>query len=101
MCRLLPARLLGGAGGRKCDGGDACHHERRAADHLRVRGMPAAVQLAENENAPEKPPELIGVGKRNAATDAHIFCGVLLEEIADDPHEAAEHEPENDVTRTF
>jgi len=42
---------------------------------------------------------LIGVGKRNAAADADVFCGVLLEEVADDPDETAEHEPEDDAAR--
>src|ERR1700738_5001637 len=63
--------------------------------------MSAAVQFAENKNAPEESPELIGVGKGNAAADADIFCGVLLEEIADDPDEAAEHEPEEHVARAL
>src|SRR5229473_4064853 len=63
--------------------------------------MSAAVQLAEDKHAPEKSPELIGVGERNAAADADVFGGVLLEEIADDPDEAAEHEPEEHVARTL
>src|SRR5467141_3405741 len=63
--------------------------------------MTAAVQLAEDERTPEESPELIGVGEGNAAADADVFGGVLLEEIADDPDEAAEHEPEEHVARTL
>src|SRR5229473_816685 len=63
--------------------------------------MSAAVQLAEDKHAPEKSPELIGVGERNAAADADVFGGVLLEEVADDPDEAAEHEPEEHVARAL
>ena len=55
-----------------------------------------AAQFSEDENAPEQSPQLIGVGEGNAAADADVFCCVLLEEIADDPDEAAEHEPEED-----
>src|SRR5215472_536704 len=58
-------------------------------------GRTATVQFAKNKNAPEQTPELIGIGKRNAAADADIFSGVLLEEIADHPDEATEHQPEN------
>src|SRR5258707_6608421 len=63
--------------------------------------MSAAVQLAENKHAPEKPPELIGVGERDAAADADVFGGVLLEEITNDPNEAAEHKPEKHVARAL
>ena len=52
------------------------------------------MQFVEDENAPQQSPELIGVGERNAAADANILSGVLLEEISEDPNEAAEHEPE-------
>src|SRR6266436_2128998 len=63
--------------------------------------MTAAVQLAEDKHAPEKSPELIGVGEGNAAADAYVFCGVLLEEITDHPDEAAEHKPEKHVARAL
>src|ERR1700747_1543601 len=59
--------------------------------------MSATGYVAENQDTPEKSPELILVGERNAAADADIFCGVLLEEIADDPDEAAKHQPEEDI----
>src|ERR1700747_1420858 len=59
--------------------------------------MSATGYVAENQDTPEKSPELILVGERNAAADADIFCGVLLEEIADDPDKAAKHEPEDNV----
>ena len=54
------------------------------------------MQLPENKNPPQQAPELIGVGKRDAAADADVFGGVLLEDVADDPDETAEHQPEND-----
>src|SRR5215472_6807567 len=57
------------------------------------------MQFAKNENAPEQSPELIGIGERDAAADADVFCGVLLKEIADDPDESAEDEPEDDAAR--
>ena len=57
------------------------------------------MQFAENKHAPEQAPELIGIRKGNAAANADVFGGVLLEEIADDPDEAAEHEPEDDAAR--
>src|SRR6267143_5232023 len=63
--------------------------------------MSAAVQFTEDKHAPEKSPELIGVGERNAAADADVFGGVLLEQIADDPDKAAEHEPEKHVSRAL
>src|SRR5260370_33477664 len=63
--------------------------------------MATAVQFTEYENAPEKSPELICVGERNAAADADIFRGVLLKEIADDPDESAEHKPEENVARAL
>src|SRR5437773_1531033 len=53
------------------------------------------MQFAKDKNTPEQTPELIGIGKRNAAADPDIFCGVLLEEIADHPDKAAEHQPED------
>ncbi len=49
-----------------------------------------------DQNAPQESPELIGVRERNAPADADIFRGVLLKEIADDPDEASEHQPEKD-----
>src|SRR5437667_5181597 len=55
----------------------------------------AAGQFAKDTNTPEQAPELIGIGNRNAAADADIFGGVLLEEIADHPDKAAEHQPED------
>ena len=60
-----------------------------------------AAQFSEDQNAPEQAPQLIGVGERNAAADADVFCGVLLEEIANDPDETAEHEPEEDGLGEF
>src|SRR6266851_6168464 len=63
--------------------------------------MAAAMKFTENQHAPEKPPELIGVGERDAAADANIFRGVLLEEITNDPNEAAKHEPEEHVARAL
>src|SRR4029077_10644956 len=96
---FFPAGLLLTGGGRKRDGGDSEHHKKRAADHCEIDRRTAAVQLPENKNSPKQAPELIRIGKRNAAADADIFCGVLLEDIADDPNEAAEHQPKNDSAR--
>src|SRR5215470_7637576 len=49
-----------------------------------------AAQFTEDEDSPQESPELVGVGERNAAADADIFCGVLLEQVADDPNECSE-----------
>src|SRR5262249_43819430 len=55
------------------------------------------VQLAEGQNTPAQSPQLIGVGKRDAATDTDVFGGVLLEDITDHPDKAAQHEPEENA----
>ena len=57
------------------------------------------MQLAEHKNPPQQAPELIRIGKRDAAADAHVLCGVLLEDVANHPDEAAEHQPENYAAR--
>jgi len=59
----------------------------------------ATVKLTKDEHAPEKSPELIGIGKWNAAADADVFCRVLLEEVPDDPNESTKHEPKDDTAR--
>src|SRR5882757_3034185 len=94
-----PLSTLFRRGARKRDGGHAENHEQRTADDLRISGGATAVQFTENEHAPEQAPELIGIRKGNAAAYADVFGGVLLEEIADDPDESAEHEPEDDAAR--
>src|SRR5204863_5368668 len=97
--RLFPAGLLLASGRRKRDGADSQHHEERAPDDFKVDGRTAAVQLAKNKNSPQQPPELVGVGERDAAADAHVLCSKLLEDVANHPHEAAEHQPENNAAR--
>ena len=86
---FFPVFLLLASGEGKSDSADAQHHEQGAADHLEIRGVTFALQFAENENSPEQTPKLVGIGKRNAAADADIFRGVLLEEIANHPDESA------------
>src|SRR5439155_1626422 len=86
--RLFPAGLLLASGRRKRDGADSQHHEERAPDDFEVDGRTAAVQLAKNKNSPQQPPELVGVGERDAAADAHVLCSKLLEDVANHPHEA-------------
>src|SRR6267378_1419719 len=95
---LLPLRLFPTGCGRKSDGPHSQHHEERAPDNLPVEGSAAAVQLAKNENPPKQSPELVGVGKRNAAADADILRGVLLKEISDHPDETAEHQPKKNIS---
>src|SRR5882757_966744 len=94
-----PLSTLCRRGARKRDGSPAENHEQRTADDLRISGGATAVQFTEDEHAPEQAPELIGIRKGNAAAYADVFGGVLLEEIADDPDESAEHEPEDDAAR--
>jgi hypothetical protein len=53
------------------------------------------VQFSKNKDSPQQSPELIRIGKGNTAADSDVLGGVLLEQIADDPDETAEHEPEN------
>ena len=57
------------------------------------------MQLAKNENPPEQSPELIRIGKRNAAADTDVLRGLLLKQIADYPDESAEDQPEDDTAR--
>src|ERR1700733_11118335 len=54
-------------------------------------------QLAEDQRAPREAPELIGIRERDAASDAEIVCGELLEEVADHPDKASKKEPEEDA----
>ncbi len=69
-------------------------HEDRASCDLHVDGLACAAQFMKDEDAPQQSPELVGVRERNASADADIFCGVLLEQISEDPDEAAQHQPE-------
>ncbi len=85
--------MLGVTGGGERHRGGADRHDERPRDYQR-QGNATAAELAEDERAPEEPPELVGVGEGNAAADADVLGGVLLEEVADDPDEPAEHEPE-------
>ena len=55
-----------------------------------------AGEFAKDQCSPGESPELISVGERDSAADAEVFCGELLEEVADDPDEAAEEEPEDE-----
>ena len=83
---------LGGDGGG--DGERAGDHDDGAGeDEEAVHGVGVG-QLAEDERAPGESPELIGVGERDGAADAEVFGGVLLEDVADDPDEAAQKQPE-------
>ena len=57
------------------------------------------MQLTEHEQSPREPPELVRVRQGNAAADADVLGGVLLEQIPDHPHEPAEQQPEQHVAR--
>jgi len=48
---------------------------------------------------PHSTPELIRVGERNATADADVLGGKLLEQVAYDPVEAAQHQPEQHGAR--
>jgi len=54
-------------------------------------------QFTEDKSAPCQSPKLVGVGQRNGSADAQVLGGELLKEIADDPGETAEKEPEEQV----
>src|SRR5437016_3361293 len=97
--RLFPSGLLLTSSRRKRNGTDSQHHEQSAADDFQVDGKAPAVQFSENKNPPQQAPQLIRIGKRNAAADAHVFCSILLEDVANHPDEAAKHQPENDAAR--
>src|SRR5438552_14681910 len=96
---FFPSRLLLAGGGRKRDRADAQHHQERAADDFEVDGRTAAVQFAEDQNPPQQAPKLIRIGKRNAAANAYVLCGKLLEDVTNHPDETAEYQPENNAAR--
>ena len=83
---------LGGDGG--ADGERAEDHDDRTDDNQHAVSGVGVGEFAEDERAPGEAPYLIGVGERDAAADADVLGGVLLEDVADDPDEAAEEEPE-------
>src|SRR5271165_1445781 len=58
-----------------------------------------AGEFAEDKRTPGESPELVGVGEWNTAADANVFGRVLLKEVADDPAESTEKEPEDKVAR--
>jgi hypothetical protein len=64
-----------------------------ANDQQFARGAQSC-HFAEDQRAPRQSPKLVGIGKRNSAPDADVFCRVLLEQVADDPAEAAKKRPE-------
>ena len=65
-------------------------------DQQAMRGV-GVRQFAEHQRAPRQSPELIGVGERNAAADAEVLGRELLKDVADDPHESAQEQPEQHV----
>src|SRR5256885_16263366 len=73
------------------------HKEKGTADDFQVDGGTPAVQLSENKNPPQQAPELIRIGKRDAPADSHVLCGILLEDVANHPDKATDHQPENDA----
>ena len=56
-------------------------------------------QFTEDEGAPSEAPKLVGVREWDASADAEILGGELLEEVADDPDEATQEEPEKGTSR--
>jgi hypothetical protein len=54
-------------------------------------------EFTEDQGAPGESPDLIGIGEWDAAADAEVLGCVLLEDVADDPDESAEEEPEEEV----
>ena len=88
---------LGGDGG--ADGERTEDHDGGAEDDVEAMGEVGVGEFAEDERAPGESPELVGVGERDAAADADVLGGVLLEDVSDDPDEAAEEEPEDYSSR--
>jgi len=60
----------------------------RSEPPITARRWSGAPCNSRRPECPEQAPELIGVDSECTA-DAYVFCGVLLEEITDDPDEAA------------
>ncbi len=99
---FAPQSQVGGGvfpfgGDSGADGEGAEDHDEGAADDEQAVGRVGVGQLAEDESAPRESPELVGIGERNAAADAEILGCVLLKDVADDPDESAEEEPEEHV----
>ena len=59
----------------------------------------ACGKFAEDQCAPCESPHLVGVGERDAASDAEVLGCELLKEVADDPDESAKKEPEEQRSR--
>src|SRR5208283_1025556 len=88
--RLMPAPVFSAIHRRESDGCGAESHHDRAANHQGVNRSAATAQLAKDEDAPEKAPELIGIRKGNSPANPHVLRGVLLEQVADHPHKSSE-----------
>jgi len=54
-------------------------------------------ELAKDRHSPCEPPELIRIRERNTSTDAQVFRGELLEEIAYGPDKPAQELPEENA----
>ena len=85
----LPVDEFRCAGIGHADGNRASDHDCRSGEDEHFSRWTEADQFAEDQRTPGQAPKLIGIGKRNAAADADVFCRVLLEQVADDPAESA------------
>ena len=57
------------------------------------------MELTEDKRAPCKSPELVRVAKRNPASYPDVLGRELLEQVADNPDESAEKQPEEHASR--
>src|SRR5215469_13701959 len=100
VCDPAPGRVLARGGGRQRNGDRPERHHQRPSGDLGVGQAARTLEFMKDQDSPDKSPKLVGVRERNAAANADILGGVLLEQVSDDPHEPAEHQPEQDWTRT-